>query len=1746
MRGVLVLISAALLGLGGADAAIADTPQPVAPVPAPIASQLPRSHEAPDISERIIVVWEASVSAGQRTAARSDADVEHVATLGRSRFQVLTPESGQSVSDAIDQLRADPSVKIAERDHNSGLHGTTNDPNLSSLWGLADTVAGSKAFSAWDKTIGDRSVVVADLDTGFRSTHPDLAATTWTNPLDGADGIDNDGNGVTDDTHGIDFVGADADLATLVKDNDPTDTVMEGSAHGVHTAGTIAADGNNGQGVTGVAQKATIMPIRVCGYSPSGKGVTCPNSAIIAGINYAGSHGAPIANMSLGGTYNDLAERAAIAANPNTLFVVSAGNETNDNDVSATYPCSFPLDNVVCVAATDKNTAVASYSNWGRTSVDLAAPGSEILSTSAIATYWYDFFDATWPTGWTAGGWTRVSPSPADSGYDAITNGTSTQGTGATRTVTTPTVSVVDSTQCQVDQYRSLTTSGVTKDVYSYTVYVDGVAQPVVNSTTQGKALESTYVTLPNTGTHAIKVSLSYKRNGTSSTDGVWVHYLWLDCMNAPGTEDSYNYQYMSGTSMAAPHVSGAAALLKSYEAGATVANLRSALLTSVDAVAALNPTTGSRPVVTGGKLNAILALAKIDQSVAPNTQLTAQPANPSTADVSFSFVKKDTLAPATFECSLDGATYAACTSPKTYSGLGGLSHTFNVRAKDDYSNVDASPAGYSWTVNRDAPTISSLNVTSGSIFGGTAVTINGTNFWGTPSVMFGANNCTAVSVTSATTLNCTTPAGATTGLVNVSVTNQDTKTVTKTGAFTYTASAPTVTGVSVASGPQSGGTSVTVTGTGFWGTPTVSFGGSPCTPVNRTNATSLTCTTTSHQPGPVAVTVTNPDTTAGTSSASLFTYIAAPSVASVTPIGGPPAGGTSVTVTGANFTGTPTVSFGGASCTGVNTVTATSLKCTTTSHVVGAVTVTVTNPDGQYGTSPSSVYTYAAGPTVASVTPSGGPLAGATVVTVAGTGFAGTPAVTFDGLGCTAVNSVTATSLKCTTPAHSAGAVTVAVTNPDTQTGTLASAYTYAPKPTISGVVPASGPLAGGNTVTIGGTGFSTNPTVTFAGTPCTNVNRTSAFSVSCTAPAHAAGPVTLTVTNTDGQFATSTYTYAVAPTVTGVAPISGPAGGQAIVTVTGTGFSGTPTVSLGGSACTAVNTVTATSLKCTTPSHAAGPVTVTVTNPDGQSGSKASAYTFIAAPRVDGVTPAGGPLAGGTLVTISGANFYGAPTVVWDGGNCTNITVVSAASLTCRVPAGSAGEASVTVTNPDSQSLQLFAAYTYTAAPILTSVSPTSGRVGGGTDVIVTGANFTGASAVSFGGSGCTVTAGSVTATSLHCTTSSHAAGAAAVTVMTFGNQTSTQAVSFTYVVAPTVVSVSPTSGPAAGGTTVTVDGTNFSASPTVSIGGSACTPVTRVDATKLTCNTGSHAAGAGQVVVTNDDLQVSSQNVTFTYKPAPTVSGLEPSAGPAIGGTPVTIMGTGFDGTPTVKFGATDCTNVNSVTSTSLKCTSPAHAPGEVAVTVTVDGQQSAAGPPILFTYTSAPTVTGVNPSSGPQAGGTVVTIAGTGFAGTPQVTFGTASCTSVNRVDVSTLTCQAPAAAAAGPVTVTVTNPDAQSGSLQDAWTYLAPVADPGPSTSPTPVAHVGVVTGLKAKRVKKGKVARLTWTAATDAVRYEYACAPKSAKVSAYLPVTGTKATCKALKPAKTYRAWVRAVGTDSYSTPASVTIRRWR
>jgi thermitase len=536
----------------------------------------------------IVVGFRSGVQSSQRAAARSDAQVQIRRNLLMPRAQLVKVEQGQTVRRAIAALEKRSDVRYAEPNWIYQANATTpNDPLLGSLWGLNNTgqavnghAAGTvdddiDAPEAWDSNQGS-GTVVGVVDSGVAWDHPDLSPNIWSNPGEVADnGIDDDANGKIDDVRGWDFVNAD---------NNPWDY----NDHGTHVAGTVAARGDNGIGVAGVAWKASIMPVRALNAAGSGS-----TAAIADAFTYAAENGAKVVNASLGGPAVSDAQSDAITGHPNTLFVVSAGNGGtdgvgDDNDTTASYPCNYTAANLICVAATNNNDALAGFSNFGATSVDLGAPGVDVESARPRYT---DSFSDDFESGlakWTvvSGPWSTRNVI----GSTWLIDSTGSYANNADSVISTASKADVGSATDCVLKFRwgTFLASG---DLLWARSSTDGTTwtELGVFGNTNG-AVRSAALLLGAAGSRFYGFRLTSNASGTS--DGAYIDNVRVACPGGP--YDATDYQFLDGTSMASPHVAGAAAVLFSAKPWATVAAVKKALLDSGDPAAALSTKTVS------------------------------------------------------------------------------------------------------------------------------------------------------------------------------------------------------------------------------------------------------------------------------------------------------------------------------------------------------------------------------------------------------------------------------------------------------------------------------------------------------------------------------------------------------------------------------------------------------------------------------------------------------------------------------------------------------------------------------------------------------------------------------------------------------------------------------------------------------------------------------------------------------------------------------------------------------------------------------------------------------------------------------------------------------------------------------------------------------------------------------------------------------------------------------------------------
>lgn len=369
---------------------------------APAAQAAPTAPLAPHAGGRIIVGFKSTASTTERIGAFN----RHGATSHKSlrtrgaATEVVTLPAGVSVEQALANYKADPSVRFAEPDYVLTHQAVSNDPQFTSgsLWGMqgaGSTPAnqfGSGAADVWAAGYtGSSSVVVGVIDEGIQVTHPDLAANIWVNPREVAgNGLDDDANGFVDDMNGWDFFNRDA----TVFDGATNATI---DAHGTHVSGTIGGVGGNGVGVAGVNWNVKIVSAKFLG--PTGGNTTDAISAInyLVDLKVRGGVNLVAINNSWGGGAFSQALSDAInaAGDQNILFVAAAGNSGTNNDTTPSYPSNYDCtrggtrgwDCVLAVAAIDSAGALATFSQYGATTVDIGAPGVGIVSTVPNSTY---------------------------------------------------------------------------------------------------------------------------------------------------------------------------------------------------------------------------------------------------------------------------------------------------------------------------------------------------------------------------------------------------------------------------------------------------------------------------------------------------------------------------------------------------------------------------------------------------------------------------------------------------------------------------------------------------------------------------------------------------------------------------------------------------------------------------------------------------------------------------------------------------------------------------------------------------------------------------------------------------------------------------------------------------------------------------------------------------------------------------------------------------------------------------------------------------------------------------------------------------------------------------------------------------------------------------------------------------------------------------------------------------------------
>ena len=573
------------------------------------------------VAGEAIVRFEPGTAPAERAAARSSAGVELEATLGLPQTQVVSFEG--SLDAALARLKGRGAVAYAQPNYRyEALAGPPDDSFFGSLWGLASS-PGVDALTAWDRSRG-AGQVIAIVDSGVDLTHPDLTPRLWQNPGEPAGGGDGDANGRLDDVHGYDFVD---------DDGNPDDYQF----HGTHVAGIAAAQAGNGTGVAGVSPEASLMAVRVLDGNGSGS-----SSDVGQGIIYAAQEGADVINLSLGGPAGGgddfLRDALAVARTVDAVVVAAAGNEGNDNDAHPRTPCALPGDHLLCVAALTTSGTIPAFSNYGPVTVDLAAPGTNILSTKtdwgAPLSEGFEDGLAGWeqqqegagiPWGISTShteGAQSATDSPAgpyaSNGYSEIYSGSNFDLTGKR------------GCRMHFDLRYDVQPPGPGgfTDVFAAGAFAagsPGLVDGDIFIGSSGGAFEPAEASIAALdGRSDARPFFGIDSDGATVADGVYVDDLrvicrdqtYVDGITDPGhyaEPGAGSYVPFNGTSMAAPHVSGIAALVRAADPGASAADVVRAIRDGATRRAGL-----AGRVATGGSAS---AAAAIDAALAAPNQ---------------------------------------------------------------------------------------------------------------------------------------------------------------------------------------------------------------------------------------------------------------------------------------------------------------------------------------------------------------------------------------------------------------------------------------------------------------------------------------------------------------------------------------------------------------------------------------------------------------------------------------------------------------------------------------------------------------------------------------------------------------------------------------------------------------------------------------------------------------------------------------------------------------------------------------------------------------------------------------------------------------------------------------------------------------------------------------------------------------------------------------------------------------------
>ena len=980
-------------------------------------------------------------------------------------------------------------------------------------------------------------------------------------------------------------------------------------------------------------------------------------------------------------------------------------------------------------------------------------------------------------------------------------------------------------------------------------------------------------------------------------------------------------------------------------------------------------------------------------------------------------------------------------------------------------------------------PSLNAIKPSGGSTAGGDAASLTGAGFQAGTLVFLGYRPMTSVAVLNGSSLSGLSPAHPN-KLVDAAITRPDGFSAVLPGAWAYAAPSPQIDMVFPAAGPLAGNATVVVTGTGFVAGAGVQFGGFEAKKTTFVASTILIAVTPPMASvGAVDVVVLHPDAKTATA-VEAYTYNDkkpgqnAPAPTVVTPPKGPYQGGSAVVLWGDHFQVGAQVLFGTKPAK-VMLVTKNYATVLTPAGSIGPVDVTILNPDGQ-GATVGAGFQYisatAPAPKLFGITPASGPEKGGTAVLLTGEKLApgGLGLVGWRPLTAwTVLNTAIATG---TTQAMPAGKHAVAVTNGDGQSAILADAFASIGAPQIDSFTPTVGPVAGGTLLTVAGKHFAPGAEVWFGGKKAKDVNVLSAFVLKVVTPASEPGPTQMKIVNTDGQQAVAEqpYLFVSPPKVTEVFASKGPAAGGVPVLVHGENLLPGSVVRFGIVEAKKVEAVDTKTLLVWTPELSLGVKDVTVDSPTGESAVLKGAYTVVDAkdigktPAIELLQPATGPTVGGTWGRIAGADFLQGSRAVFGNRPALETQLLDPGQLRfVSPPAGATGVVDVLVLQPDGSWTSKAKAFDYTdlaslgVGPKLTGIEPNKGSVKGGTKVTLLGTGLDPGGLVWFG----VLPASSVKSVTggLEALTANQPPGLVAVRHTDDEGRTAVLPGAYTFVPPPKPTSVKPDQGPATGGTFVTISGIDFATDDAAQMKVLFCASfaqnldcksvpngeISVKSATAILVAAPAHLAGLTDVVVVNPDGQAGVLAQAFLYLPPPKILAVQPDQGSTLGGTVVTLTGTGFQQFADVVVGTAKATEVIVESATKITFKTPPGAAGPAALTVSNPDKAShvlSGG----FTYIAPPKIIAVFPTLGPETGGTVVTIQGEAFVmgvkgskveiGGKAVPEGDLNIKSAEIIQLKT-------PKGTGPAAIKVINPDGQFAVKSGAFVYIPVVAAP---------------------------------------------------------------------------------------------------